>query len=70
MAKLKEYRLREYPEKGNWFNELIGKSNNEPTAKIKEHLGEENFKIYQQMIEIKQMCNVPQTRLPFQFFIR
>ena len=70
MAKVKEYRLREYPEKANWLNELLGKSETEPIAKIKEQLGDENFRIYQQMLDVKQMCNTPQTRLPFQFFIR
>jgi protease-4 len=70
MAKVKEYRLREYPEKANWLNELLGKSETEPIAKIKEQLSDENFKIYQQMLDVKQMCNTPQTRLPFQFFIR
>lgn len=70
MAKLKEYRLREYPEKGNWLNELMGKTANEPTAQIKQQLGEEQFRIYQQMVEIKQLCNTPQARLPFQFFIK
>jgi len=70
MAKLTDYRLREYPEKGNWFNELMGKSSEGPTAAIRKELGEEQFHIYRQMIEVKQMCNIPQTRLPFQFFIR
>jgi protease-4 len=70
MAKLEKYRLREYPERSNWLNELLGKSSTEPMAKIKQQLGDENFRIYEQMIQIKQMCNVPQTRLPFQFFIR
>jgi protease-4 len=70
MAKLEKYRLREYPEKSNWLNELLGKSSTEPMAKIKQQLGDEHFRIYEQMIQVKQMCNVPQTRLPFQFFIR
>jgi protease-4 len=70
MAKVTEYRLREYPEKGNWLNELMGKTRSEPTAKIKEQLGAEQYQVYKQMIEIKQMCNTPQARLPFQFVIR
>jgi protease-4 len=70
MAKVEKYRLREYPEKSNWLNELLGKSATEPMAKIKQQLGDEHFRIYEQMIQVKQMCNVPQTRLPFQFFIR
>ncbi len=70
MAKVTDYRLREYPEKGSWLKELMGKSSEGPTASIRKELGEEQFHLYRQMIEVKQMCNIPQTRLPFQFFIR
>ena len=70
MAKVGTYRLREYPEKGTWLNELLNKENTAPAALIKKELGEEQFGIYRQMLEIKQLCNAPQTRLPFQFFIR
>ncbi|HEY0059092.1 MAG TPA: signal peptide peptidase SppA [Flavisolibacter sp.] len=70
MAKVKAYRLREYPEKGNWLNEFMGRKSDEPAAQIKAQLGEEGFRIFQQMSEVKQMVNTPQTRLPFQFFIR
>ncbi len=70
LAKIKEYRLREYPEKGTWLNELIGRTTVEPTAKIKEQLGAEQYQLYRQMIEVKQMCNTPQARLPFRFFIK
>jgi protease-4 len=48
----------------------MGKTRSEPTAKIKEQLGAEQYQVYKQMIEIKQMCNTPQARLPFQFVIR
>jgi len=70
MAKLKTFRLREFPEKEGWLNEIMGKATTEPTAAIKQQLGEDQYRIYQQMIDIKQMCNTPQARLPFQFFIR
>ncbi len=70
LAKVKTYRLREYPEKTNWLEELLGKTNSGPEAKIKEQLGEEQFQLYQQLLKVKQMCNVPQARLPFQYYIR
>jgi protease-4 len=70
MAKISKYRLREYPEKNKWLDELLGKASSTPEADIREHLGEEQFQIYQQMTRVKEMCNLPQARLPFQFFIR
>ncbi len=70
MAKISEFRLREFPEKQSWINEIMGKTTSEPTAKIKEQLGEEQYRIYQQIIDLKQMCNTPQARMPFQFIVR
>lgn len=70
MAKLKDYRLREYPERKSWLNELLGKTTTEPAAQIKEQLGADNFRIYQEMLQVKQMVGVPQARLPFTFIIR
>lgn len=70
MAKLKDYRLREYPEHKSWLNELLGKTTTEPAAQIKEQLGADNFRIYQEMLQVKQMVGVPQARLPFTFIIR
>jgi protease IV len=69
MAKLKDYRLREYPERKSWLNELLGKTTTEPAARIKEQLGADNFRIYQEMLQLKQMVGVPQARLPFTFII-
>ena len=69
MAKVKEYRLREYPERKSFLNELLGKESNGPSAQIKEQLGAENFRIYQEMLQVKQMVGVPQARLPFSFII-
>jgi len=39
------------------------------SSKIKAELGKENFKIYNELIRIRQMTNTSQTRLPFEFFI-
>ena len=70
MAKLKDYRLREYPEVSSWFDELLGRTKTEPTAKLKEQVGEENFRIFQEMIKLKHLSGTIQARLPFSFFIR
>ena len=69
MAKVEDYRLREYPERKSWINELLGKSSAEPAAMIKEQLGADNYRIYQEMLQVKQMVGVPQARLPFTFVI-
>ena len=69
MAKVTDYRIKEYPERKSWINELLGKKSTEPAAQIKEQLGIDNYRIYQEMIQVKQMCGVPQARLPFTFLI-
>jgi hypothetical protein len=38
--------------------------------KIKEEMGEENYKIYMEIKKVKEISNTVQARLPFQFFIR
>jgi protease-4 len=70
MAQLKDYQVREYPEAENIFDQLFGKS--DPmnyTQKMKAELGEDNYKIYQEIKRIKEMSGSVQARLPFQFFI-
>ena len=71
MAKLKTYRLREYPEVQNVFDRLFGGSrdNTLKTEAMRKELGEDQFKIYQQMLRVKEMTNTPQARLPFEFFV-
>jgi protease-4 len=70
MAKLKDYRLKEYPEKQNILDRILGKSN--PLSydnKIKAEMGEENYQLYLELKKIKEMSNTVQARLPFDFFI-
>ena len=70
MAKLKEYHVKEYPEEQTIFDKIFGRT---PPVnfndKIKNEMGEENFQIYQQLKTVKQMCNEPQARMPFEFSI-
>ena len=71
MAKLSNYYVREYPEPVNIFDKLLGKK--DPLNyfdKMKEEMGEENYKIYLELKQVKEMTNRVQARLPFQFFIR
>jgi protease-4 len=69
LAKTNDYRLREFPEPKNIFDRIFGSTSDGYSSKIKAQLGEENFKIYNELIRIKQMTNTTQTRLPFEFFI-
>jgi protease-4 len=71
MAKLTDYRIREFPEPLNIFDQLLGKK--DPmnyTKKLKEEMGEENYKIYLEVKRVQEISNTAQARLPFQFFIR
>lgn len=70
MAKTNNYRLREYPENSSWLNKLLNKTSTDPSAKIKEQLGEENFLIFKEMVRVKQMCGSAQARLPFQIYLK
>ncbi len=69
MAKTSDYRLREYPENESWINRLLNRDQDEPAANIKAQIGTENFKVFQQLIRIRQMCNTVQARMPFEFYI-
>jgi protease-4 len=70
MAGLKNYRLAEYPELKNIFDRLFGSGNNPLKMQtLRNELGEEQFKIYKELVRIKQFTNSAQARLPFEFFI-
>lgn len=71
MAKLSKYRVSEYPEPRNIFEQVFGKE--EPmsyTQKIKEKVGEENYNIYMELSRIKEMTGSVQARMPFRFVVR
>ncbi len=68
MAKLKTYRLREYPEPENWLDLLLNSYTESVKAKtIREDLGEQGARWYQMMSDYQSMAGTPQTRLPFEF---
>jgi protease IV len=69
LAKTDDYRLREYPESKSWFNDLLGKEKETPSALLRKELGEENYRIYKEFTRVKEMSNSVQARLPYQFFI-
>ena len=71
LAKVTNYRLREYPSPRTLFERIFGSSSSpmEYTSEIKKQLGEENYKIYKELIRVQQMTNSTQARLPFEFII-
>jgi protease-4 len=69
LAKLSSYRLREYPQKETWLNRFFNKTTTSPQALIKKEVGAENFRIYQQLLQVQQLCGGVQARLPYDFLI-
>lgn len=70
-AGLTDYSVREYPEPQSIFEKIFGKDDPMSyTDKIKKEIGEDNFKIYQEIKRVREMSNSVQTRLPFEFYIR
>jgi len=66
MAGLKEYRVKEYPEKKSFFEQLL--SNYKKTIKtnmIKEEVGEKQMRLIKELKQTKEMIGIPQARLPF-----
>jgi protease-4 len=69
MAKISDFGLREFPETGNWLENLLGKKKSEPEAMLREQLGEENYKVYQQMARIKSITGM-QARMAYDFTVQ
>ncbi len=66
MAGLKEYRVKEYPEKKSFFEQIM--SNYKKSIKtnlIKEEIGEKQMRLIKELKQTKEMIGIPQARLPF-----
>ncbi|HEV7332999.1 MAG TPA: signal peptide peptidase SppA [Flavisolibacter sp.] len=70
MAKLSEFGLKEYPEEESWLEELLNRNKPEPAAMIREQIGEENYKVFEQVKKIKAMTGSVQARLPFEIIFK
>lgn len=69
-ANIKSYRLREYPGKQGFLEMLIGdKTESSKEIAIREELGEEGYKTYNIIKNLKQFIGKAQARLPFTFII-
>jgi protease-4 len=69
MAKITDYGLKEYPESESWFQNLLNRNKPEPSVLIKEQVGEENYRVFEQVKKIKGMTGSVQARLPFEIII-
>ena len=69
LAKIDSYGLKEYPESESWLNEILGRKKTEPAALIREQIGEENYRVYQQLMKIREMTESVQARMPFELII-
>jgi protease-4 len=66
LAKLTEHRIREYPEKKGFLENLMSNYRSEVKVKaIQEEIGFEQYEMFQRLNNIKSMFLIPQARLPF-----
>lgn len=71
MAKLEEYRIKEYPEKKTLFEQIMSSYKRSiRTSLLKEEVGEEQVKVLQELRKVKAMMGTPQARLPFSVIVR
>ena len=69
-AKVTSYRLKEYPGKQTFFEMLFGDdSESKKETLIKSELGEEGYKTYSAIRNIKQFVGVAQAKMPFELII-
>lgn len=70
-AGLNAFEVKEYPRYGNLLERILGLGKNSSAeTMVKQELGPEYAKVYQQLKSVKQMTNSVQARLPFEFFIQ
>jgi protease-4 len=70
MAKISSYGLKEYPESESWLNELLNRKKEEPAAMIRQQVGEQNYRVYQQLLKVREMTESVQARMPFEMMVR
>lgn len=69
-AKVKDYRLKEYPGKQTFFEMLFGDNGeSKKETMIRNELGEEGYKTYSAIRSIKQNAGVAQARMPYEIII-
>lgn len=70
MAKITNYRLREFPEPQSFFEKIFGGMEKNVKAKaMQQELGPDGMKLYQSIRRIRSMSGVTQARMPFEVVI-
>lgn len=70
LAKLSDYRLKEFPEPENIIDQILGTSSPmNQNNKLKKEIGEDNFRIFNEILRVRKMSTGAQARLPFEFFV-
>ena len=70
MARVSEYRIREYPEPQNLIDLILGNYKKVSKATmIKEELGQEGFSMYTSLKRVKEYIGTIQARIPFEYSI-
>jgi protease-4 len=67
MAKITNFRAKEYPEQKTWLEELTDQSYSAQSSQkaLVKKIGEDQYNLLQQVKQMKQMSGIPQSRLPF-----
>ncbi len=70
LAKISDYRLKEYPEPKSFLDMILGQYKKSVSIKaIKEEFGEDGFRTYKSLKSVKEMVGKTQTKIPFDFTI-
>ncbi|WP_127130121.1 signal peptide peptidase SppA [Pseudoflavitalea rhizosphaerae] len=69
MAKITNYRLREYPDKKSLLDMILGSKEQAPQAALRQELGEDGYRVYQQIKKTKNMSGRAQARMPFELVV-
>jgi protease-4 len=71
LAKIKEYKLREYPDPPSIFDLYFGDlEQNAKNSAIEKELGPDGLKTYGALRKVKQLLGITQARMPFDLDIR
>ena len=66
MANLKEYSLKEYPEKKSLLDHILsGYKKSLKKDLLNDEIGVEQIRVLNEIKQLKQMIGVPQTRIPY-----
>lgn len=67
LAKLSEYRIRQFPEKTNWLQKLTGTVSKDVSAKVvKKELGDPFYRLYEEWKNLSATFGKAQAKMPFE----